>query len=173
MDRKTFESASEIIDEIGMLVDEGMQLPIVGQIQRALASLSRILGDSNSVNLNVSVQVFDPERMRSIPILQTGFSTSNGNDPHRTWEDATFQKYVVAGNISVVPHDYCPKCWSEWAFKFDNPTCPSCDANLGTDVKVLLDTDVCPHCEEGTISMTNPTCNHCGFRVDPNVVVWG
>ena len=44
---------------------------------------------------------------------------------------------------------------------------------MGPEVKLLLDTDVCPFCEEGKVSLTTPLCDKCGQGIDPNVVVWG
>jgi hypothetical protein len=38
---------------------------------------------------------------------------------------------------------------------------------------MLVDTDVCPFCEEGTVSLTNPACAKCGQEIDPDLVVWG
>jgi hypothetical protein len=79
----------------------------------------------------------------------------------------------VRGEIQVVPHDRCPRCYGVWDFKFKNPACPGCGATLGRDVKVLLDTEVCPPCEGGDVSMTDPACDKCGYRVDPDLVTWG
>jgi len=73
----------------------------------------------------------------------------------------------------VVPHDRCPRCWEIWDFKFKHESCTHCGATLGEEVKLLLDTDVCPNCEEGTVSITNPECGKCGCRVDPSKVTWG
>ena len=56
---------------------------------------------------------------------------------------------------------------------FDHRSCRECGATLGDNVKILLDTDVCPNCEQGRISMTNPVCSKCGYKVDLNLVVWG
>jgi hypothetical protein len=51
--------------------------------------------------------------------------------------------------------------------------CTHCDAVLGENCKILLDSDVCPHCEKGKISAQTPRCEECGFEVDPSCVVWG
>jgi hypothetical protein len=80
---------------------------------------------------------------------------------------------VVEGDIEVVPHDRCPKCYGVWDFKLTNPSCLECGATLGREVKLLLDSDVCPYCEEGKVSMTAPVCDKCGQRIDPGIVVWG
>jgi hypothetical protein len=44
---------------------------------------------------------------------------------------------------------------------------------MGREVKLLLDNDVCPFCEEGKVSLTIPACAKCGQRIDPGIVVWG
>ena len=38
---------------------------------------------------------------------------------------------------------------------------------------LLLDSDVCPHCERGRITSDNLTCGKCGFTIDPRYVTWG
>jgi predicted RNA-binding Zn-ribbon protein involved in translation (DUF1610 family) len=54
-----------------------------------------------------------------------------------------------------------------------NPACTHCGAQLGMNVKVLLDTDLCPSCEDGEVSMSQLTCPKCGYEVDPSFVTWG
>lgn len=85
----------------------------------------------------------------------------------------TPQRYVVKEGIQVVPHDRCPTCWQVWDFKWSNPSCPHCDTTLGENCKILLDSDVCPFCEDGKVSMAKPRCNKCGHEIDPKTVVWG
>ena len=57
--------------------------------------------------------------------------------------------------------------------KFENHSCEHCGTTLGQDCKVLLDSDTCPHCEEGRVSMRAPLCDHCGYEVDLTMVTWG
>jgi hypothetical protein len=121
----------------------------------------------------VCVDVFDAERSNALPLLNVGLSTSKGNAPHKTYGDSTPQKYVVEGEIQVVPHDRCPKCYGVWDFKLMHTSCSECGATLGQEVKLLLDTDLCPFCEEGAVTMSIPTCAMCGQRIDPDVVIWG
>lgn len=173
MDRSSFESADPIIDQLAEMVDQVLDSDQFEAIRQALFRLSEAAGSRYSVNLTVSVDVFDPGRSNPLPLLTTGFSTSEGKPPFRTWGDSSPQKYVVDGEMQVVPHDRCPRCHGPWDFKFRHPSCPGCGASLGRDVKILLDTDVCPHCEEGRVSMSSPVCGKCGSRVDPALVVWG
>ena len=173
MDRSTFESADPILDEMGAILDELLDSDQFSAVRSLLARLSEIVGARYSVNFNVSVDVFDAERSHSLPLLTTGLSTSNGKPPYKTCGDSTPQKYVVNGEIQIVPHDHCPKCYGVWDFKLDHPSCSGCGATMRQEVKLLLDTDVCPFCEEGKVSMSAPTCDKCGHRIDPSVVVWG
>jgi hypothetical protein len=117
--------------------------------------------------------VFDQEQERSLPLLNTGLATNEGKEPYRTWGDSSPERYVVDAGIQVVPHDRCPKCWKEWDFKFQHPSCPHCGTTLGQNCKILLDTDQCPHCQEGKVTVAKPRCDKCGFVVDPRTVVWG
>jgi hypothetical protein len=173
MNRLTFESADPIIERMAEMIDQVLDSAQFEGIRQALAHLSESVGPRFSVNLSVSVEVVDPERSHPLPLLTTGFSTSEGKSLFRTWGDSTPQKYVVDGEMRVVPHDRCPKCYGIWDFKFENQTCHECDATLGKEVKILLDTDVCPHCEDGKVSMSSPVCGKCGFRVDDGLVAWG
>src|SRR4051812_46696505 len=173
MDRSSFESADPILNQLAELIDQTLDSSQLSAIRQAMAQLSEAVGQRYSVNLSVIVDVFDPERPHALPLLTTGLSTSGGKSPHRTWGDSTLQRYVSGGEIQVVPHDRCPRCYGLWDFKFKHPACSGCGATLGRDVKVLLDADVCPSCEEGKVSMTDPVCNKCGYRVDPDVVTWG
>jgi hypothetical protein len=173
MDRLTFESADLILDEMGAMLDELLDSDQFSAVRLALARLSEKVGPRYSVNLNVCVDVFDAERSHALPLLTAGLSTSKGKPPYKTYGDSTPRKYVVDGEIQVVPHDRCPKCYGLWDFKLNHPSCPECGATMGREVKLLLDTDVCPFCEEGKVSITIPACAECGQRIDPSIVVWG
>jgi hypothetical protein len=173
MDRSTFDAADPIVDRVSEMVERVLGSDQLAAVRDALAQLSKVLGPDHSVNLNVTVEVFDTERAHPLPLLTTGMSTSGGEPPYVTWGDSTPQRYVVDGEIQVVPHDRCPRCYGPWDFKFETMSCRGCGARLGDDVRVLLDTDVCPHCEEGHVSASAPVCDQCGYRVDPGLVVWG
>ena len=172
MDRSAFESADPIVDRIAEMIEEIMDSEQLSAVRQALAELSEAVRSRYFVSLNVTVEAFDPERPHPLPLLTTAICTSPGKPPYKTWGDSSRQNYVVNGEIQVVPHDRCPRCYGVWDFKFKNPSCSECAAELGRDVKVLLDTDVCPYCEEGHISMSAPECDRCGHQVDPAVVVW-
>jgi hypothetical protein len=173
MDQSSFESAEPILDEMAATLDELLDSDRFSAVRLALARLSESVGHRYSVNLNVGVDVFDEERRNALPLLTMGLSTSRGQPPHKIFGDSTTQRYVVEGDIEVVPHDRCPKCYGVWDFKLTNPSCSECGASLGQVVKLLLDSDVCPFCEEGKVSMTAPVCDKCGQRIDPGIVVWG
>ena len=133
------------------------------------------MGSRYSVDLGVTVNVSDgeEEREHALPLLQTGLCGFDRDKPYQTMPDCSPQKYVADGEIQIVPHDRCPKCWGIWDLKFDNRSCGECGATLGEGVKVLLDADLCPDCERGKVSMRHPRCSECGYKADPKLVTWG
>ena len=173
MDPSTLVAAEPLLDEISEYVDQALASEQLAALRRSLAKLSEAVGNRYSVSLNVVVEVFEREQERTLPLLSTGLASSEGGEPYQTWADASIQRYLLDGQIQVVPHDRCPKCWNEWSFKLTNQHCSYCDATLGGNCKILLDSDVCPHCESGKVSMTQPKCDQCGFEVDPSLVAWG
>jgi hypothetical protein len=170
---ETFEAADRVIDDIAEIVDSTLLSAEVGKLQEALTALAKAVGPRYSANLSVIVDVFDEAREKSLPLLNTGLSVGENGEPYRTWGDSTPQRYLVNGEIEVVPHDHCPHCWEIWDFKFQNHSCEYCGAKLGRECRILLDSDVCPSCEKGRVTMTKPLCDKCGFKVDPSFVAWG
>lgn len=170
MDPELFKAADPLLDQIAEVAEQQLAS---GELRRLLVELGNRLAKGYTVALTLTVDVYDPEQERSLPLLNTGLATSEGQEPYRTWGDSSPQRYVVDAGIQVVPHDRCPKCWQEWDFKFQNPTCPHCGIALGENCKVLLDSDECPHCQEGKVTLARPRCDRCGFVVDPNTVTWG
>jgi ribosomal protein L37E len=170
MDPAVFTSIEVLLDQMAEIANQQLGRP---EIHRVLAQLTNILGKRYTVSLNLTVDVCDSEHERSLPLLSTGVSATVGKEPYRTWGDSTPQRYVLDEGIQVVPHDRCPKCWEVWDFKLQNPTCSHCGATLGEGCKLLLDTDECPWCQEGQVTVAKPRCDQCGFEVDPRLVVWG
>jgi len=170
MDPDTFNALDPHLDTIAELASQHLYAP---EFHRALSELSKILGQRYGVSISLTVEVFDEDGRRSLPLLNTGLCAPFGKEPYRTWGDSTPQRYVVKEGIRVVPHDRCPLCWQVWDFKWKNPSCSHCGTVLGDNCKILLDADVCPFCEEGKVSMAQPRCNKCGQEIDPKTVVWG
>ena len=161
--------AESINDKFEELHDAGAFAEILKQIQEA----SQTLPGTHSVTFDVRMEVYDKHRQKSLSLLTTGFAASKGQDPYRHYGDSTPQKYLVEGEMCMVPDNYCPHCWGDWDFKFKHGTCPECAYELGRKVKYLLDNDVCPYCQEGKVTVEKPRCDQCGFEVDGKKVVWG
>ena len=172
MDKNLFERVDPIVDGIADQLSELVSGEALDGIKQKITALSEELA-SLSVTLELNVRVFDPDKERSLPLLQTGLSSSGGAAPYQVWEDSTPHRYVVDGDVVVVPHDHCPACWGGWGFKHRNPQCPECSICMGDRVKLLLDTDCCPMCEEGTVTSSEPRCSRCDFSVNPDHVNWG
>ena len=155
-------------DKFAKLLERGDLDTIKKVIEEAVIKLP----EGYSLDFNVGVSVFDPNRQNNLPILKTGLTCSEG-EAYEFSSDSSPQKYLVDGEMCIVPHDHCPHCWGEWDFKFKNPICLDCEYEMGVQVKYLLDDDVCPWCEEGKVSLDNPVCDSCGQEVNTDWVVWG
>ncbi len=173
MDPAIFDAADPFVNKISEMIDSALVSDQFADLRKALEEMSKAIGPRHSVSLSVILDICDEAREEALPLLNTGLSAAHDASPYRTWGDSSIQRYVVNGEIQVVPHDRCPKCWGVWDFKFDNRTCENCGTTLGQNCKVLLDSDVCPHCDEGSVSMFKPVCTRCGYEVDLNLVTWG
>jgi Double zinc ribbon len=173
MDKKTFETIDPMVDEIDEVANELLESDATDKLRKLLTELNKALGSRYLVELHLNVDVYDTEKERGLPVLQTGLAGFDEGKPFPVSNDSTPQRYIVDGEMRIVPHDRCPRCWREWDFKFQHPTCFHCGASLGKEVRILLDTDVCPNCEQGKVSMSQPRCNNCGYEVDLSRVTWG
>jgi hypothetical protein len=170
-----WELADEQVDRFVEPLDQAMKSPPFEKIKEVLTELGRLFGERYAVNLLCTVDIFDWETGRTLPVFSHGISTTVDNKLYRTFNDSRPQRYVVDGQIQVVPNDRCPKCWEAWDSKFDQSekACPHCGTAMGVNCKVLLDSNRCPFCEKGQVSASNPRCDICGGLVEPAHVVWG
>ncbi len=173
MDESEFEQLIHLSDMAYDKFEELYTSGALADLEQELHKVSLSLAGKFSVSLELHLNVYDAEREKNLSLLTTGLTSGREGKPYRTQGDSTVHRYVVDGFIRVVPHDYCPHCWAIWDFKLINRTCAECGYSLGNQVKLLLDTDVCPHCESGKLSRANPTCTNCSFTVEPDIVVWG
>ena len=173
MDKTSFETADPIVDEIAEVANELLESSETAKLRSLLTKLNKAIGSRYLVGLHLNVDVFDTEKERCLPLLQTGLAGFDRDKPFLACGDSSLKRYIAGGEMVIVPHDRCPLCWEEWDFKFLHPACSHCGVTLGKDVKVLLDTDVCPNCEDGEVSMSQLSCPKCGFKVDPSYVTWG
>jgi hypothetical protein len=161
-------------------VERILTSPAGNELKAILQEAAATLPEGCSVSLDITLNVFDPERGNALPLLTTGLATSGEAEPYVTHGDSSPCRYLVDGDICEVPHDRCPHCWATWDFKIgesatprETHPCPGCGYELGEEVKLMLDNDKCPHCDQGKMSMQDPTCERCGFTIDPGIVAWG
>jgi hypothetical protein len=170
VDAETFNAIQPLLDQISEIAEKQLESK---ELRRLLAEIGKLVGKRKTASVNIVVDVYDEDRECSLPLLTTGLSAFPGHEPSRTWGDSTPQRYIVEGGIAVVPHDRCPKCWEVWDFKLQDSTCPHCGITMGDKCKLLLDTDECPWCNEGKVTVAKPRCDKCGYEVDRQKVVWG
>jgi predicted amidophosphoribosyltransferase len=123
--------------------------------------------------MHLAVGIYDTDREEGFPLGTTGLSVDAEGAVHAAREGSSVQRFIVDDAIEVAPRHVCPACWGEWDDKVEYPDCPECASALGHDIWLLLDSDVCPKCEEGTVTRAQPKCSACGFEVNPHHVRWG
>jgi hypothetical protein len=109
MDPQTFETADHLVDVVADAIDDYFESPEAAKIRGFLVKMAEALGDRFSVEFTCTVHVFDRAKERTLPLLSTGLSTGEDQAPYRTWNDSTPQRYLIDGEIQVVPHDRCPR----------------------------------------------------------------
>ena len=59
-------------------------------------------------------------------------------------------------------------------FQVREPILPALrQTTLGKNCKLLLDSDECPNCQKGKVTVEKPRCDECGFVVDRLTAAWG
>jgi hypothetical protein len=174
---KQLESHALEADE---LIEKFLSSSDAEALQRLVRNTVGLLPEGLSVSLDITLNVFDPERGNVLPLSDTSLTASGNEEPYIAYGDCTPCRYLVDGEICEVPHDRCPNCWAGWNFKIGTPdaepetlACPCCGYEMGEQIKLMLDDDVCPYCEKGKMSMASPTCDQCGLAIDPRIVSWG
>ncbi|AQQ71164.1 hypothetical protein SMSP2_01530 [Limihaloglobus sulfuriphilus] len=168
-----FKKLGPLTDKTNSFIDDLHKSGALDALLNELKSVTNQLPESYSVSIDFQLNVCDSNKETSVPLLQTGFVAGKGIELYRHYGDTATQKYLVDGEMCIIPDDYCPHCWEEWDLKFMNPTCPYCDYRLGKEIKYLLDDNTCPWCQEGKVSIDNPTCDNCGKKIDGDMIAWG
>ena len=168
-----FKTTEPFVNLVADKIDEVFESENFKAVRQALQEASASLPEGMSLTINCRVEAFDRDRGNPLRLLETGITTSGGEPPYRCSGDSTIQRYVVDGEICEVPHDQCPACWGDWDFKNRHRSCLECGITLGKEIKILLDSDNCPHCEKGKVSVNSPVCQQCGYEVDMDCVTWG
>ena len=165
----------ELFDQLAEAVDEFVQQwlnsteikPMLDKIQYACNQTDM------SVGVSVEMHVTEDGREDTLRMLTTWIQCAANQDAYIASGDSSIQRYICDGAICQVPHDQCPNCWSDWDFKYRHQICSTCGYQLGNQVKLLLDSNQCPNCDTGTVTIESPTCTKCGMEVDTTMVTWG
>ena len=164
----------EHVNEIENLCDEMIDLyktldseKKFDKIQSLIEKACKNIPDSTGITLSFQLTLDKPEEDKHIPYYEMGITCVKNETPHFFEGTSSLATYVIENDVLRIPHDRCPKCWGIWDFKTLHPDCPCCGAKLGTDVRIMLDSNTCPKCEKGTVSIKKPLCTQCGYEIDP------
>lgn len=173
MDVNTYDQTHDLAESLFTELQRLYREKRLVKVEEKLKEISAGLPKGYSVTVNFSVEVFDETREKSLKTTDAGITCTDGIPPYLSTNESTPAKYIVDGVIMKVPHDHCPNCWSRWGFKSRIQECKECGYRMGKEIKLLLDTDICPFCENSKISYAHPLCEKCGFVADKNIIVWG
>jgi len=173
MKQSEFTALDKLVDEADEKAEEWLQSEALSELRAALEKAVALFPDEYQVSLDVKLNVFDGQRERSIELLSHGLCFSPGIQTFEASGTSSPHRYIVDGELCELPHEYCPHCWADWVMKLERPVCPSCGYEMGNQVKLLLDNDLCPFCEDGEITLANPQCQKCGYEVNPAFIAWG
>lgn len=173
MDVHTYDQTHELADLLFTELQRLHKEQALTAVEAKLKEISASLPKGYSLSVNFSVEVFDETREKSLKTTDAGITCMDGTSPYLSTSESSPAKYIVDGVMMKVPHDHCPNCWSRWSFKSRVRECRECGYRMGKEIKLLLDTNVCPHCENSPISLHDPQCKGCGYVADQNIVSWG
>ena len=174
MEKEKFDKLDKLSGDVYAKFEDLYKKGAFTDLEAKIAKICSDLSENYSVFFNIGLDVFDSTKEKEITLGKCGICCFGGKKPYKaTGGSATIHTYIVNGKIEKVPHDYCPNCWGGWGFKLMHTTCPECGVVMGKEIKILLDTSVCPSCEKGTLSRAKPQCDKCGYVIDTNVIHWG
>ena len=144
------------------------------ELKKLMTLAAQKISDGQSITFSMRFTLDDSDLAKQIPFLDMGLTCGKDETPFFFEGVSTLATYVLSdGSVQRIPHDRCPCCWDNWDFKLDSPECPSCGIQLGKGVKQMIDSDICPHCEKGKVSMQSCKCNECGYELDSEKILWG
>jgi ribosomal protein L32 len=173
MDSEQFDKVDKLADDVYEKFDDLYKQGVLADLESKMKEICVHLKKEYSVSINFDLEVFSDKKEQTITLIKRGMACFKGDSPYLATSGSTAHRYIVDGQIVKLPHDYCPNCWGEWDFKLLHNTCPYCDYSIGKEIKLLLDTDVCPNCEDGKVSLSNPQCQKCGVKLESGMVSWG
>jgi Zn-finger nucleic acid-binding protein len=174
MENEKFLKLDKIADDVHDKFKKLNELGEFDEIKEKIQEVLKSIPEKYSIDLGLSLAIHDLERIKTIDIYSIGL-TGIGQEPKmfEYGDGYQFNRYLSNGNIVEIPHSYCPNCWGDWDFKSPGDSCPDCNVTFGKEVKLLLDSNECPNCENGKVSQTNPYCDSCDFEASDDIVIWG
>ena len=118
MDQNTWNAIDPQLDEIAEELGRILSSSEAKRLREMLVRFTGSLPSELSANLSCSVTVCDSEKEACLSLVNMGLGVSASRrlgvsaagEVFPTSGDSTVHRYVVNGQIEVVPNDVCPKC---------------------------------------------------------------
>ncbi len=113
--------------------------------------------------VQIQVGVLHREAQKSTKLSWLQVSYHDDGELFTIGGDADPRGYEVEGKLITVSDDQCPKCFGEWCINLHNrQPCPGCGVELGKQVMIVAEQDICPFCQEERADDSSHLCE-CGF----------
>ena len=96
MNPAVFDAVQPLLDKLAEIAEKEFES---AEIRQLLTELATIVGKKKIASVALIVDIFDEDRLCSLPLLTTGLSAFVGKEPFRTWGDSTPQRYVTDEGI--------------------------------------------------------------------------
>lgn len=134
---------------------------------------SEELGDRLHVAVALDVSVTDEFQVEERMVLKRhlkefGYEMVQNFMP----DEVFFRTYIVGNSVKHGTNAACPVCWGEWQYKLSEHECPHCNAEMGKEVRFLIDEDRCPDCDTKGILENGMCCPACCENLEPEMIAW-
>ena len=171
MTPEAFQTALVIAEEIRQEVYRVFRKKRGVKLREALGRLKELGGMEIMPYVQVQVGVLVRKPQKGIVFGGIDVSYCDDHELFIVERDPTPRTFLLGEELVTVPDHQCPKCLGERRLDFRNMgRCPECGAELGSEMRIVIDNDACPFCEEKRDSGSSDVCN-CGFDWNSEYVV--
>ena len=105
MQKHKFDQIDPLLDDISEMLVNWLESSEAKPLRDKLAQIANLLGESYSANLTVTLDICDDQREQELPLLDVGITATSSEEPYLVTGDSSLQRYIVDGEMVVVPHD--------------------------------------------------------------------
>lgn len=141
-------------------------------LQHLVARVSDAAGEGRTAQLRVTFQIDDEVKPGVLPLIDITLRAHTGDEPCQRIMAVDLQCWARGAELVCVPRNQCPDCWQPWNFQQEHSVCQACGLQVGQSCLLVIEHELCPHCQEGQVTEDEPWCGECGYEVDDTRTIW-